>query len=565
MERDVFYLIIACLLFLFISCRQADNEAAFAVLRKWDTLLPQAPYSVKDSLAAFHPEKLSSGNRAYYGLLKTIADDKTYTPFASDSLINSVEKYYHRYRYASDNHIRALTYQSTVRIRRDITDSTAYIPLKEAEKLYQKTTDKEVSLGYLVYYNLGDLQHNNYNYDEADCDFHKALNFARQENDSIHLFDAYLALGWNEMAMGNIVKSISLLDSAELYAGDYADNRFYLLNAFSYLARMEGDCRKALKLEKDRLVLVPYLKAPVNKSSIYFSLSDRFFRLNLLDSALYYAEESIRQIQDSTYSLNYLLYAHAADITEKLQNYPLSGEYRKKALDAYQNTIETHCDTKILELEKRYDLAEADNKALKAEARSRLWIGLAILLAITSGITVYVVNRQRKIAELVSQKRASELELVHSKEEQNEKIIKIMFAYLNLHSSQKQDLLSFSDKIRNLDMTKEAIIDKFQELKKNAQSGFIKTTHTLFADGFLEDMLKTSRGLELFNDTDRLLLFMLALKSNIPEQAALLNTTSGSLKAKKAYLKKKIQQNSLRFENPEYLLSLFSYPVKSNK
>lgn len=103
--------IIICLCLLFtVSCSRERDEGLYSRLFQWDALLQEQPEAIRDSLVTLRPGELSQANRAYYGLLKTIADDKTYVDFTSDSLINSVESYFHEQAFGSNHHIRALTY-----------------------------------------------------------------------------------------------------------------------------------------------------------------------------------------------------------------------------------------------------------------------------------------------------------------------------------------------------------------------------------------------------------------------------------------------------------------------
>ncbi len=68
------------------------------------------PEVARDTLETIDPLLLRQPNRAYYHLLYTIATDKLYQPFYSDSLISEVVDYYEK-QPLSDNYLRALLYK----------------------------------------------------------------------------------------------------------------------------------------------------------------------------------------------------------------------------------------------------------------------------------------------------------------------------------------------------------------------------------------------------------------------------------------------------------------------
>lgn len=115
---------------LFSACNGEQNKVVHARLQQWDACIEKSPEAIGDSLTRLNLQELSRANRAYHGLLKTIADDKNYIDSGSDSLINSVLSYYSQHAKNSNNHIRALIYQGVVHIRMGDRASTTYIPLK---------------------------------------------------------------------------------------------------------------------------------------------------------------------------------------------------------------------------------------------------------------------------------------------------------------------------------------------------------------------------------------------------------------------------------------------------
>jgi len=85
---------------------------------------------------------------------------------------------------------------------------------------------------------------------------------------------------------------------------------------------------------------------------------------------------------------------------------------KRQAFDAYERGIDTRLNTRILELEKRYNFAQSENKALKAQVRVKIFIAVSLLLLLLLGAVIFDWNRRRKIALLEKTNTQSKLQLV---------------------------------------------------------------------------------------------------------------------------------------------------------
>lgn len=550
------------LLLLLVSCHGERNQALFTRLQQWDAYLEEHPESVRDSLLKLNPAQLSRANRAYYGLLKTIADDKAYINFTSDSLINSVVDYYTDHNQENENHIRALIYQGITRIRMGISDSTVYAPLKEAEKLLGRVKNPNASIGYMLYYYLGNVNYRNDNYDVAEKYYKKTLEYAKLETKRRHIFDAYAELFWNEMTQEDYDNGKFYLDIIVSFKNSSPDIDYQILNMQSTYYSLQGNYLEALQREKQMLRLLPVMKEKPDAFRTFYSISSKYGNVNRLDSAMYYGLQAINHITDTTYDLNYLLYNNIADIAFKQNDYKTADEYRNKAFEVYKQGINGRIDKKILELEKRYDLTEAENKTLKSEARSTMltiFLLLTLLFFVILG-TIYYKRRKINILKtykLKSQKELAEAQtlLLQRKTEEQQRMVAIYSSFLKQYAGQQQQLKLFEMKIRGSKNTKMA--DEYKEILKKGEEEFDIISNQLFNKKTVEDILNVHRGLELLTETDKLLLVMLALKTDNARIAALLNTSPVNLKSKKSYLKKKLIQHATSFDNFERLITLF--------
>ena len=77
MWRLFFFLLSVVYLVICYSCGSKANEHVYRQLSSWDSMMDSVPQLVSDSLKMINPEDLDRPNRAYYGLLKVVSDDKT--------------------------------------------------------------------------------------------------------------------------------------------------------------------------------------------------------------------------------------------------------------------------------------------------------------------------------------------------------------------------------------------------------------------------------------------------------------------------------------------------------
>lgn len=519
-------------------------------MNAWDLMLDQTPQKVSDSLRTIDREGLSRGGKAYYDLLKVISDDKTYVNFTSDSLINEVSDYYSSADPQSNNFIRALAYQGIVRTRLGVKDSTVYEPLREAGKLLESVPDPDPSLGYMIHYFLGNIHYNNRNFISANDYFHNALGFARSENDSIHVFDTFLALYWNEMGQMNFDKSKLYLDTISIYLNRLPGKDYFVLNAQSIYYDITGQPEKALDTEKRKLQIYETQNEEIEVSRVFFNISDRYVGLEQLDSALYYGEMAIQMIEDTTYRQNYLIYQNVAQIAEKLGDYALSNQYLKKSMEMHHLSLSERLDMQIAEMEKKYDLAEAENEVLRTrEQISKIIIISLIAIILLAFVTVYAIwtrrNTQLRLLETEHRVNQQQLQADILKEEAGKRRW-LLLLYGNI-----------SDRLTFLQNEFEQLADRYVSVNRkvhNEMHRILKST-----DSDLRDITKTLvpdditftayTGLNneehAFSVNEKLLLMLLACNADNRQLATFLNTSIDSIRVRKSQLKKKMSEKGL--------------------
>lgn len=556
--------VMSLIVLLFTECKREQNQTVDIRLQQFDALLHNQPEVVCDCLRSIEPEKLSPANKAYYGLIKTIADDKTYTEFFSDSLITETEQYYNKWQHGSMNHIRSLVYKGVVTFRLGDTDSTAYIPLKNAERLFLESNVMDPYTGYMIYYYLGDSHYHHNNYADANYYYTECLRFARMENNRKHVFDAYTALFWNEMTKGNYEAGKKYLDTLLSLAHISKEEEYNLLNMQSVYYVTQGDFSRSLQCEKRMMQLLPFIPYHVDGFRTLFSISNNYKNLNQLDSALYYGLQAIQHIKDSTYKLNYLLYKNVVDIARQSKDYQMADEYGGKMFDVYQRSVNDRIENRILELEKLYDLTDAENKALKAETNAKIFTLISFLLLLMISFILYIQSKRKKTRKLKEDKflaerllAESKLQIMENRLEEQKNIIGIYSSFLTQYSQQQQQLSAFETKLRGSQKKKQDLANDFNDLLKQGQEQFKNLSNELFLSSVFKDLIHLPTEYSFLTTGDRLLLVMLALKLDNSQIAAFMNVSPDNLKSRKTYLKKKLKEHAALIGNFEGLISLF--------
>ena len=548
--RTLFIFFLVMLLLFATSCNKGGDEEMLTRLNVWDAMLDHDAQRVADSLKTIDRDELSRAGKAYYDLLKVISDDKTYVNFTSDSLINAVSDYYRSSNPEHNNFIRALAYQGIVRTRLGVKDSTVYEPLREAGKLLSDRPDSDPSLGYMIHYFLGNIHYNNRNLSSANDYFQNALNFARSENDSIHLFDTFLALYWNEMSRKNFDTSKLYLDTISTFYNKLPGKDYFVLNAQSAYFDITGQPNMALEKEKLKLKLYDSQSEEIEMSRVFFNISDRYVGLEQLDSAIYYGEMAIEMIEDSTYRQNYLYYQNIAHIAEKRGDYALSNQYLRKSIELHNLSLSERLDVQIAEMEKRYDLAEAENEVLRTRDQiSKIIIFSLIAIILLAIVAVYSIltrrNTQLRLLETEHRVKQQQLQAEILREEAGKRRW-LLQLYGNI-----SDRLTFLQNQfellaeRYITMNKK-VHGEMHQILKSTDSDLRGITKTLIPDDeTFASYTHLKNDDQFFSQNEKLLLMLLACDADNRQLATFLNTSLDSIRVRKSQLKRKMSEKGL--------------------
>ena len=551
MRHFIYIVIAAATAMLFISCNGRENSEIHKILTQWDNLLENNPEAVSDSLKTIDPQTLSRENRAYYNLLKTISDDKTYFEFRNDSLINRVVDYYHLHEPYSNNYIRSLAYKGIVRTRMGITDSTVYEPLKKADHIFHTQKNPDPATGYILHYFMGNTHYYNGNFELAGKYFQESLHNAKLKNDSLHIFDAYLAIYWNKMAQSDFDTGKKYLDSLSFFFDKITDKNYLILNAQSVYYEATKEFDKALDCDKKLLTLTKSQKEDIDFSSLYFAISTRYSTLNQLDSAMLYGQIAIESIVDENKKENYLFYDNVADIAEKQQNYSLANTYRQSAFTMYEKSVKDRLNTQVMELEKKYDLSEAENIALKSQQNTLIIAIIALLLAMLATILIMLNVKNRREAKIKlmqleheAETRAIETKLLEEEANKRDWLIQLYGHISNRLTSLQENFNTLSQRYVS---SHPKIYENMHSILHTAESDLREMPKNLIPDENTFSLYTnlSKEAAKLFNANEKIMLMLLVCKADNRQISTFMNTSIESIRARKSQLKKKMTENGI--------------------
>lgn len=552
----------AFLLLTSTACRQEKNNADTARLERLDSLLTSQPEAVLDSLKLTNTDNLNRYNKAYYQLIEVIAKDKISFNFISDSLINlTVDELFGYSAKQPGNYARSLMYQGVVRYRMQITDSTAYQPLRDANTIFSALTPPDLRNKYLCLYYLAEIHDKNKNYSLARKYLAEASTVARQIGDTSYLYSAYSGIFWIDINRSDYKGAKHYIDTISHYVLSNDEYVISFKNMQSVYFERIGQYNKSLQLEKQILQLKNKQGYQNTLLVNYFNISNAYNRLNQLDSAMKYAVLSIQSIRDTSNLMNHYYYISAAKIAEQLKIWKLSSSGYKTGYEIIKGNIDKNLDTKIFELEKKYNLTEAENKVLRFRNQTVLLIGLILILVLVVFALIQYQIKQKQIKSLIEERNRlleREKKLLQDKQEVlinenikneqellNKQLVLSFFQQISMQNLEMKNFL-YDLKINTYIANNKTIYNKISKECEDYNRKTKINNGNLFSDNKLMTLTRISnKDIAKLNKSERLILLLIAIGVDNLGMAVLFNTSSDSIRNRKSQLKKKIEQNHI--------------------
>ena len=220
--------------------------------------------------------------------------------------------------------------------------------------------------------------------------------------------------------------------------------------------------------------------------------------------------------------------------------------------------IDKNIDTKLIELEKKYDLTESENTIL--HFKNRAIILAAILLFLVSVIIILIQHsiRQKQIKILTEQRNQvleneklllyEKHQIVIEKNKRNEqelikkKLILSFFQQVSMQNLEIKNLL-YDLKVNTFITKNKNIYNKISEEYDN----YNRKSKITEIETFTDDILIKLTGIndesaKLLNKSEKLMLLLISLDAGNREMSVLFNTSTESIRSRKLKLKKKLEQ-----------------------
>ena len=384
---------IATLLLLLLSwsCQSPSHDFSKR-LADIDELLYSAPSVALDSLQSLSDFDWND-ERAYYGLLLTIAQHKNNIPFESDSVIAASREWFATgkdYR----NQARSTFYHGLVLSYLAPYDTMAHHYMQQARTIIEDKGVQDDRLSALLYAFLGKINNNNHNPETAAAYYTKAVTAEERLNNPRNLILDYCALVNNllETDVNEAKHQLHALDSViechpeiRLTAPDNTKTLFYLYGE-------ENLDSAALYCHRWKAFGVDL----GTKASLLATIYDR---TGELDSALVYQRIAIEKKRTTDSLRYYVLYAKFANLFQRKGGSDSAAVYALLAYSTLRDSYKANTEKRILELEKKYDLASRNADLEKARHhRNLLIILLASVLVISVALGYLLILRKKQLA-----------------------------------------------------------------------------------------------------------------------------------------------------------------------
>ena len=268
--------------------------------------------------------------------------------------------------------------------------------MKDALQVIEQNRIEDSRLLALIYAYLGRIHNEEGNFENASDYYEKAIcaeiknqNFKNLIIDYCDLISCYVAAGNNAAAKSQL----AVLDSLCYAHQDirlikpYSTKAIYYLHGVQNLDSALYYCKKSIPA--------------VNESSHEKQLATIYQRLHLTDSAIVHEKRSYekRQVQDSIW--DHVYYKGLASLYEQQGCSDSSAHYALLAYQSLHDVQEQRTEKRILELEKRYDVAAREAALEKTRHQRNLLIVVvcALILLLASFLRQLYMQKRRQAAE----------------------------------------------------------------------------------------------------------------------------------------------------------------------
>lgn len=468
MRPPIIYFIFYCCLFLpFItSCeKQSDIRVLFQEI---EVLMPQQPDSALSLLKGVNDiSSLSKADQAHYHLLRTEAEDKTYTPHTTDSLIRIAAYYYEA---EDDARLKTKAWYYMGRVNQDMKNGL------KAQEYYLKALDRgkyltDYALLGRIYNNVGMLYTYQSVYEKAIPFQKKAFDYLQKTGDSTAQSFVLRDLARNYTMLDMTDSAIAYYEKAMLYAD--ARRRLFIYTELGGLYIDNGKYQKAHDYLRKALLLADRDKL---KYPIYMILGELHFHLGQLDSSKVYLEKSLDGLQITTRAA---AFHYLSEIACQKKDWKAS-VVLNRAYQALHDSMHRQTETESLRrVQELYNYHETEEKLsssllrianLKIKLLISTLVGLILLVLV---LWIWRILRKRK--EYLIEQQIMLNELRTEQDERENRIIqnRETIRFLEQRLGECSDLYDIKEK-ELLQLRKELLEVENRNLQHSAASRLVR-------------------------------------------------------------------------------------------
>lgn len=389
----VLRIIVCALILMIIGC--TNKESTSIMLYEADALLQAEPAAALDTLRLIDPALLKGHDKAYYGLLYTIAMHKNGIPFTSDSIIALSREWYEIHD--SDFHglARSLFYHGLVKSRLSSQDTAGYQLMRKSvnlleEKKVQDDRLKALAYAYLARANDSFIN----NLQEAANYYEKAIEIENRLGNTRNLIIDQGSLlvclvEMNKHAEAVLLKKMldsTMASSPELKLENPNNAKAIY---FFYSAK---------NLDSALFYCKQWNPNPNDIAAKENMIANIYAEQGHMDSAIVYKKASYEHRRPEDTASYHIYFKNISDYYGDLGQTDSSAFYARLAYGALHDSFERRTEKRVLELEKQYDLTAKDAALEKARNQRNFLTLIAIVFILLSAGSIGVLYaRHRKL------------------------------------------------------------------------------------------------------------------------------------------------------------------------
>ena len=529
------------------SCQNGKNEY-ISQLREVDSILVSLPDDALSRLEGVDIDNLTHHDRVYYNLLYTIAADKTYYNFESDSLIYTTTSG-STFRNDHYNRFRANLYHGIVKFRIDEYDSTGYYLLLKANEICESYRIPNDSYKRLLYWYMADYNKMYSNFILAEEYFQKERVVIKMLEDNHSMHKNNIALYWVYRAQQ---KSDDMRRIVDLYENDDSIPQAYMIDVYNmrtsyyyyiddYEKTIEYGKREA-KLRSDNNLRV----------KIYYNIADSYYELNQIDSAIKYMRLSLDNNLTGSSQENLQLAFHYNKMLSRLYadkgDYKSSYIYSEEALKYHDEVVKFHSNNSAQNMERLLEIEKRDREIERMWA-SRKFMGAIIIAVILISLLLFSLLRIRTAAH----KREAEY---NAQRRFKADIIRSIIDVTVGQFDQLSDYMYGKIHERRDEVLSDLLEERVKFIKKQNREIFSQILKREALISYFPLLPKLTE----FSVYETMVFLLIRLELSPEYIARIYYTTSNSVRGVKSRIREKIKKSIiLTAEEKEELLSLTDY------